>query len=805
MTATSSEPIVGAVVALMISHQKAVNGAIREAWRWPDGLFLVNLLSAVCCSDGGRRHGNYKYLCFEALRQNELDAAGYLQRWWRSRLSRATRHNMSITAVTDEEVTTEAIVKDASSQNSCGGSFQISHSTAAAAGRAAVQEPADTNVSTVQTLEPHALPHLGENVGENVRESQAGPEARQTPTELRASFHGSNSMHGSLSRDDLDLPRCGTANEPASAHDQDVTGFTAGDAAVEPSASPTAVMAVPEEGEAVAAPPASAIPDSAATNAVVSPDSVVAGTVSATSREHVVVLESQSQVTDLLSAGLGITLLREDMLSAPQEETLPAYLREDRAAPDAAADFEQAAASVALVEAQAAAAAHRAAAHAEDMPVGPHPAQASLEPAADKTCMPQQAAAEDMARDFIARAGGGSSSGRPHSRGASSGASSNASTPRGADDGRCRGIRGENPYRRKWNPRLAAANRRQREQEQREEQQQQQHQREQEEKATAWRRGADGEDEDLSLQAPNFNEPPAIDMGDARAGFSMATPGHRGPEHQPGMREQLRGGDAGSLIAAARGGPGRSHMAESSDHEDVHGLYGGGQPSEGMDFAQIQQMISRGIASAEAGEEPSLEVDQYAAAAGVPAYGMPPPPAAPRRPPAPPGERRSLPGRSYSPRVVEADAGFDEVPAGRPQRRSMAEIRSAAERRREKPSAWDHDDAVGAAEATSLVPLPPVPMSSQHGIFEASPIPMPARTSGMSAIRAIAEKRSTANRGLGPASARGSTPPPHQQHQQSRGVAYRPTKVYAGRNAEGGGGGLTESLGLRYGVPPPGR
>merc|ERR1719502_2435648 len=38
-----------------------------------------------------------------------------------------------------------------------------------------------------------------------------------------------------------------------------------------------------------------------------------------------------------------------------------------------------------------------------------------------------------------------------------------ATTPRGSgsvDDNRCRGVRGDNPYRRKWNPRLAAAHRR---------------------------------------------------------------------------------------------------------------------------------------------------------------------------------------------------------------------------------------------------------------------------------------------------------------------------------------------------------
>jgi len=741
-------------------------------------------------------------------------------------LSRTKRQNACITAVTARKVTIEATVKPAVSQNISDGSAHCSGASPATVKAVVRESPGTSSGSTIQTTELPAFPCLGESASSGL---QAGPDLSQSTTELRASSrssssrHGSKqgSRHGSCSRNGLEPLRYESANDATSAHAQDAGDLAEGDAAGLPSRPPTSGSVAQEEAETVLAPPASDVPHAATPNAVAPSDSVSPGTVAATSKEHVVVLESQPQATQLLSADLGVTLLAEDMLSVPQEETLPAYLREDVAALDAAADVEREAASAALVEAQAAAAAHRAAAQSENMPLEPHPAQdaplqshpvqAPAEPAADKTRIPQQAAAEDIARDFIARAGGGSNSARPRSRGASSGASSNASTPRGttADDGRCRGIRGDNPYRRKWNPRLAAANRRQREQEQREEQQQRQ--REQGEKAaTAWR-GADCEEEDPSMQAPNFNDQPAIDLGDARAGFSLATPGDRGPEYQPGMREQLHVGDCGSMTAAARGRPGRSaskHLAESSDHENIHGRYGGGQPSEGMDFAQIQQMISRGIASAEAGEEPSLEIDQYAAAVGAPSYSMPQPPAAVRRPPAPPGERRSLPGRSYSPRAAEvstsggeASAGFDEAPAGRPQRKSMAEIRLAAERRRERPPASDYDDA-GSTETTSLVPLPPVPMPSQQGTFEASPIPMPARSGGMSAIRAIAEKRSSANRGL--TSARGHTPPPPTQ-QQSRGAAYRPTKVYAGRNAEGGGSGLAESLGLRFGVPPPGR
>merc|ERR1719159_1233298 len=50
-----------------------------------------------------------------------------------------------------------------------------------------------------------------------------------------------------------------------------------------------------------------------------------------------------------------------------------------------------------------------------------------------------------------------------------------ATTPRGSgsvDDNRCKGVRGDNPYRRKWNPRLAAAHRREIEKQKQEEQSQ---------------------------------------------------------------------------------------------------------------------------------------------------------------------------------------------------------------------------------------------------------------------------------------------------------------------------------------------
>lgn len=45
---------------------------------------------------------------------------------------------------------------------------------------------------------------------------------------------------------------------------------------------------------------------------------------------------------------------------------------------------------------------------------------------------------------------------------------------------------------------------------------------------------------------------------------------------------------------------------------------------------------------------------------------------------------------------------------------------------------------------------------------------------------------------------------PHEVEPLKCGGAYRPNHVYSGRSG-GAGGGLSETLGLRYGQPPPGR
>lgn len=484
-----------------------------------------------------------------------------------------------------------------------------------------------------------------------------------------------------------------------------------------------------------------------------------------------------------------------------------------------------------------------------------------------------------------------------------------------ADAGRCKAVRGDNPYRRKWNPRLAAARRKEEEElkQMKETGAQPQapprptlgellDQPDVDAEAEAQAAAMEAEAAEVEAQAtklaeiaaaanladqalarqqdsanciptPSFGPASgsapesrrqrtrqvadAVSQGEdaqmpdydsfsgARSGFSLSAPKDRGPEHKPGSRERHdplpapssqpatlhpgareRSESPPSMIQNSRLGPAELLGSSSpliqqrafSFGDDVDGAHNHSQ-EENLDFSQLQQLISRGIADAEAGEDiPDLDLEPPPQARAV--KGPSPPPMPHREPVRPPAQNT---------RPVAAAAGHGDTAPETP-RRAMADIRAAAEKRAYRKVEEEQD----------IQPLPEDLQSAMNLAAE--------NRQGMSAIRAIAERRNGAARAVpNGASTRGASerrraapkadvvqlnedevaearmpfpPLPDQLQDQlttlppvaraahegeplkSSGV-YRPNHVYSGRS--GGTGGLSETLGLRYGQPPPAR
>jgi len=272
------------------------------------------------------------------------------------------------------------------------------------------------------------------------------------------------------------------------------------------------------------------------------------------------------------------------------------------------------------------------------------------------------------------------------------------------------------------------------------------------------------------------------DHGTMRAGISLSVPTDRGPERRPGTREH-------ELVSRNRqeepreptgrlqiGGPslGLEHSAMDARRPQMTSLPRNASNGD-MDFGMLQQLISRGIASAEAGEEPDIEVDNAAFFA------------------APSAERREVRctaakvaslgaqvgvGLESAPRTVHTDRAYPSTGSKTP-RRTMAEVRAAAERRRAAAASGEGPDGTDQAGLEHSAPDEP--------------------RSNMAAIRAIAERRAMAGRA-------GSAPRqalPSGSSGEPNAGWYRPTHVYSSRSSAGGG--VAGTLGLRYSQPPPGR
>jgi len=449
-----------------------------------------------------------------------------------------------------------------------------------------------------------------------------------------------------------------------------------------------------------------------------------------------------------------------------------------------------------------------------------------------------------------------SSRGTAGSNTGSSAGGSNTSTPTGQESRRT-ALSGDNPYRRKWNPRLAAQQRREREnQTKSRDEESQQRRAEQLQARCILADQCAAEDEEAAtaelLKSSNHAAPlpqeqaPATgamfgcrgggrvapgddpedprglsEYGTVRAGFSMNAPQDRGPEHQPGAREMQAPGlreptgypeayapapttmltprerqrkrellaDArqidtqdsnGTVVATSSVSPRlRSQVPRACDRNEMYCDSPLIVDADENDFARIQQLISSGLASAEAGEEPSLEID--AAAHCSPALRD--------------AARNSGRGKEAQSRAEENDEPL------RPGGSRMAAARLAAEQR--AYGRRNLGDEVNSAGTVALVDVGPDNLSPTQ------PAPTAANRSS-AAMRAIAERRAAAppasgltsyesRAGPGPRDEDTAAPP------RTSGGAYRPAHVYSGRSEQGGGGGLSGKLGLRFGQPPPAR
>lgn len=495
-------------------------------------------------------------------------------------------------------------------------------------------------------------------------------------------------------------------------------------------------------------------------------------------------------------------------------------------------------------------------------------------------------------------------------------------------DDRCKGVRGDNPYRRKWNPRLAAAHRREVECAKAKEKQEKEvtkkgllentgptlaeyfHAKDdaeaEAEMAAARAEAATAEAQATALaeyaaasnladersarqqestvytptpvsdsfagfayrqhacrpsaEAAIVDESDLLDL-DPRSGFSVAAPRDRGPEHRPGsrgirsqrcleepappslpapfsqpvalgpvlsqsgdespppwpeaaparsQRTFTFGGNAvdSSVMRPVRADRGAIEFDEEYVEHRNAGLavHASSELAEGMDFGQLQQLISRGIASAEAGHEPDLDLN----AMPIREASVPRSPHERCSPVVAPPQASAVEARRRATEIEPQDTAA-EAP-----RRAMAEIRAAAERR-----------AYCRVEEPAVQPPPEDLDGALANVADSR--------KSMSAIRAIAERRSCGFR----SAARSSTPrdrstalsaarhpsgadenpeqgeqmrivpmaplaPPPPAEPLKCGGAYRPSHVYSGRSGNGGTG-LSDTLGLKYGQPPPGR
>lgn len=889
LLAASSEAV-GSVVDLVNAHVQA-SGVIlnaKDAWRLPEELFLVGLL-AEACSDL-TQPGQFKRSCLQAFRLNEAGAAGCLQRWWRSKCDctslLASPPCDSGAALADREESDQAASArtqldmglELVHQQFCDEKNSLLECSQDVEASQALEATEDTTAALL-VEESAALPHAAEETTADCVDESAKPQ------ETVEDFISAVVVEESAVLEPSDLseavaepcPRLAPAGRETEERPE---GAELLDDGIDPAVS----ALFSEQGRA---PDATSVatyllgPDPAAPSAMADDSGMqaVGDSLSGLARQAGEIVNVMPVVESLQSRDSAA-----NYISHPAESSRPLAV-----IPSATPG------------------------RTEPLSAVPQPPSSLPTPRGGHQKLPRP---NGFTRDIAPRppplsaldrgaiahglpaahapglaVAGAFASARADTLALYSGENSCVSSPSGSvpevkDASQCRGNRGENPYRRKWNPRKAAAQRRDREKLERVPQQQRVVAEDTEQQTNIAEDFLPGppsvndirdiEEEDAAARIiaasrdlapePVRNhrqraEAPAevfrstgnssadqLNYGSGQAGFSLSAPSDRGPEHRPGTRDRNAATSEFDEVA----NPDLSELKPAGVPEvygppptldtkctGKQGVYGSvpkrpSRDAEAVDFTQLQQMISRGIASAEAGEEPDVEIDEFALAAAQPAPAARPSGGITRR--AENGQRSASPRASaFRASVAAASASQDFLPSSdaapsadvssassahpaQPQapKRTMADIRAAAERR-----AFQNSTPTGAGTLLDD--------ESEARRYRDQCSEEPAACAGtshsnMASIRAIAERRARNSQGgsVTPVGARARTPSQGiscrandgsaglDQHQtrtaRSGGTpitgAYRPTHAYSGRSAEGGSG-LAESLGLRFGVPPP--
>lgn len=388
----------------------------------------------------------------------------------------------------------------------------------------------------------------------------------------------------------------------------------------------------------------------------------------------------------------------------------------------------------------------------------------------------QQAEAPAAAQPVVAgsRPRSASSTGERHSQ--------------GSEDAHPASRGGDNPYRRKWNPRLAAQHRKEREDRTGEQRTSSQPSKAAAKSTTA----APEADLEAPLQLTDAVDSPASHSEKERpeyrnAKLSLATPQGRGPEHAPGHAERLALTPREEEDAPGPAEPALPHRISMEQPRAGRGLRESRAPVTAeesdevprlarppprrtqeeepadLDFSTLQRLISRGIACAEAGEEPSVEIDIAAGAR--------------------PSGRRAA---SLTQRQLHA-------PRGASRGASLAEHTSIFEdlppHIENKPALEDEDSGARAANLSCPPPAPARrPLTEPRSDVDRKTLP----------LGGLGSRGTSREREISSADTGSSTPRSSQALQSRSGGVYRPNHVYSGRS----GNGLAATLGLKFGRPP---
>lgn len=788
--------VLSEVAALLSAHRDAVKTAEHQAWRLPDETFLIGLLS-VACGDTERRR-RFKRSFFSAFRVNEADAASCVQRWWRSgRHSPRSTPAGVVAEVPSKEVAAAELSKpDHPTTQEVLMSVVVPEGHAAECAPAALAAPAaDVRPAILEDLVPELASEASPQLG--VTASRLGLELPTTQEVLIAAVAAPavqqpTTQEVLLAAVSPDIPEEESAATALTRGSRTETEEALLNAMAQKSIGRHAPSTQEVLLSAVVGTPKSTLTggDAAAQGGPATAGDILpaappptTGLTTSSRPPTGSVMEQTRRPASHLQIDGGVAPVDD-----PEELPPVTVARSDEAAVARATAPSPVAPSMPPRPASAGSRAEprpssRGGAEASSIstprartPRGrPSPLSSLVEGGGPVSAVRALVAAQPLSARSSSSVGGG----RPASGGGASASGASASvTPRSgssavggsaAEDTKTRGVRGDNPYRRKWNPRLAAAERKAREEEAAAAQQ-----------AKVAAREASVAENNKHDAEPSFHE----------AGPPM--------ELSPLLDPEARHVGAGHLDGAA-------HMPNEQRHGDAWSLPKSADP-----------VIA--------------EVDEYGAAGAGFSMAAPSGRGAPQRPSsregvlgvAPPPGARAPPDTSDHRQGESAAGGV---------RRRMAEIRAAAERRAYNSGPGRDVDActldTGSPPDAHFNAEPCARGLDPPGGGEA---PGSDRRQ-VSAIRAIAERRGREQRQAGGATpplapaapqhasaalsaatatgAGGGLPPTGplapgaatRSLTPPRGAVYKPTKIYSGRN--GVPGGLSEALGLRYGQPPP--